>query len=99
GPHARRAGGEAMRRRAEARTAAAAKAAVAALEAAAAERELLAATHLPQAEQSFAASREAYVAGNLDFTALVDTLRTIESTHLEHHEAAAAFEKAYASLE
>ena len=97
--HARLAGEEAMRRRAEDRTAAAVKRALAALEAAAAERELLAATHLPQAEQSFAASREAYVAGNLDFTALVDSLRTIESTHLEHHEAAAAFEKAYASLE
>src|SRR5437899_1418700 len=56
-------------------------------------------THLPQAEQSFAASRDAYAAGDLDFTSLVDSLRTIESTHLEHHEAAAAFEKAYASLE
>src|SRR5205809_36405 len=97
--HARLASEEAMRRRAEDRTAAAVKRALAALEAAAAERELLAGTHLPQAEQSFAASREAYVAGNLDFTALVDSLRTIESTHLEHHEAAAAFEKAYASLE
>ncbi len=97
--HARLAGEEAMRRRAEDRTAAAVKRSLAALEAAAAERELLAGTHLPQAEQSFAASREAYVAGNLDFTALVDSLRTIESTHLEHHEAAAAFEKAYAGLE
>jgi len=97
--HARLAGEEAMRRRAEDRTAAAVKRSLAALEAAAAERELLAGTHLPQAEQSFAASREAYAAGNLDFTALVDSLRTIESTHLEHHEAAAAFEKAYASLE
>src|SRR5881409_3413236 len=97
--HARLAGEEAMRRRALDRTAAAVKRGLAALEAAAAERELLAGTHLPQAEQAFAASRGAYVAGNLDFTALVDSLRTIESTHLEHHEAAAAFEKAFASLE
>ena len=88
-----------MRRRAEDRAASAVKRALAALAAAAAERELLAGTHLPQAEQSFAASRDAYAAGNLDFTALIDSLRAIESTHLEHHEAAAAFEKAYASLE
>jgi len=97
--HARLASEEAMRRRAEDHTVAAVKRALATLQAAAAERELLAGTHLPQAEQSFAASRGAYAAGTLDFTALVDGLRTIESTHLEHHEAAAAFEKAYASLE
>ena len=97
--HARLASEEAMRRRAEDRAASAVKRALAALEAAAAERELLAGTHLPQAEQSFAASRDAYAAGDLDFTALIDSLRAIESTHLEHHEAAAAFEKAYASLE
>src|SRR5436189_127650 len=55
--HARLAGEEAMRRRAEDRTAAAVKRALAALEAAAAERELLAATHLPQAELSRAPIR------------------------------------------
>jgi len=95
----RLAGEEAMRRRAADRSDAAVKTALAAVESAAAEHDLLAATHIPQAEQAFAASREAYATGHLDFTALVDSLRTIESTHLEHHEAAAAFEKAYASLE
>jgi hypothetical protein len=39
------------------------------------------------------------VAGTTDFTALVDSLRMIQSTHLEHFVAAAAFEKAYAALE
>src|SRR2546427_13141559 len=77
--HARLAGEEAMRRRAEDRTAAAVKRALAALEAAAAQRELLAAPHLPQAEQSFAASREAHVAGNLDFTAPGGSPRTREA--------------------
>ena len=50
-------------------------------------------------EAAFAASREAYATGQLDFTSLVDGFRTIEATHLEHYDAAAAFEKAYASLE
>jgi len=44
-------------------------------------------------------TRDAYAAGQLDFTALVDTLRMVESTHIEHYDAAAAFEKAYAALE
>jgi outer membrane protein TolC len=96
---ARLASEEAMRRSTEDHTAGAVKTAHAALETAAAELELLAATHIPQAEQAFAASRAAYAAGTLDFTSLVDSLRTIESTHLEHRAAAADFEKAYAALE
>src|SRR2546427_2845278 len=80
--HARLAGEEAMRRRAEDRTAAAVKRALAALGVPAAQRGLLAPPHLPQAQQCFAAPREAYVAGHLDFTAPVDSLRTIEAPHL-----------------
>jgi len=90
---------EAMQRRAHDQIASSVKTALSALQAAAAEHELLVATHVPQAEQAFAASRDAYAAGQLDFTALVDTLRMVESTHIEHYDAAAAFEKAYAALE
>src|SRR5438552_18940903 len=72
---------------------------LAGLQAAAAERVLRAATHVPQAEQAFAATRDAYAAGQLDFTGLLDSLRMVESTHIEHYDAASAFEKAYASLE
>jgi outer membrane protein TolC len=96
---ARLASEQATHRRAEDQVAAAVKTALATMQAAAAEHELLAATHVPQAEQSFAAAREAYAAGRLDFTSLVDSLRMIEATHIEHYEAAAAFEKAYAALE
>ena len=37
--------------------------------------------------------------GKLDFLSLIDSVRAIESAHLEHIEAAAAFEKAFADLE
>jgi outer membrane protein, heavy metal efflux system len=90
---------EAMRRRTGDQVAAAVKTALAAVQAAAAEHDLLAATHIPQAEQSLAASRAAYAAGQLEFTGLLDSLRMVESTHIEHFDAAAAFAKAYASLE
>jgi outer membrane protein, heavy metal efflux system len=89
----------AMDRRAQDQVAAAVKTALSAVQSAATEHELLVATHVPQAEQAFAASREAYAAGKLDFTSLVDSLRMIEATHVEHYDAAAAFESAYASLE
>ena len=90
---------EAMRRRTQDQVAAAVKTALATLQAAAAEHELLAATHVPQAEQAYTASRDAYAAGQMDFTGLLDSLRMVEATHIEHYDAAAAFEKAYASLE
>src|SRR5439155_13484064 len=56
---------QAMRRRAEDQIAASVRTALATLESAAAEHQLLVATHVPQAEQAFAASREAYAAGQL----------------------------------
>lgn len=63
------------------------------------QHDLLANTHIPQAEQTLRVTESAYQIGTVDFTALIDSVRAIESTHLEHIEAAAAFEKAYADLE
>ena len=96
---ARLAAEEAKQRRSEDRAAAAVAVAHAAARSAAVELELLGATHIPHAEQTFAVSRTAYSAGGLDFGALVESLRMIESTHLQHLEAAVSFEKAYAALE
>jgi outer membrane protein, heavy metal efflux system len=63
------------------------------------ERDLYVTTHIPQAEQALSASEIAYQTGKLDFLSLIDSVRAIESAHLEHIEAAAAFEKAFADLE
>jgi outer membrane protein TolC len=41
----------------------------------------------------------AYQTGKLDFLSLIDSVRAIESVHLEHVEAEASFEKAFADLE
>src|SRR5262249_18076163 len=41
----------------------------------------------------------AYQTGGIDWLALIDTARTLESVHVEHIEAQAEFEKAYADLE
>src|SRR4029450_3395480 len=61
--------------------------------------ELFSATHVPQAEQALRVSERAYEAGQPGFLDLVDTLRRIESVHLEHISAQADFERAYAELE
>ena len=63
------------------------------------QRELYMTTHVPQAEQALAASQMAYQTGKLDFLSLIDSVRAIESVHLEHVEAEASFEKAFADLE
>jgi cobalt-zinc-cadmium efflux system outer membrane protein len=55
--------------------------------------------HLPQTEQALAATENAYAAGQVDFLSLIDSVRMIESTHVEHVRAAADFERAYADLE
>jgi outer membrane protein TolC len=55
--------------------------------------------HLPQAEQTLVATENAYAAGQIDFLSLLDSVRTIESTHVEHARAAADFARAYADLE
>lgn len=56
-------------------------------------------THIPQAEQSLRVAEGAYQTGGIDWLALIDTARTLESVHVEHIEAQAEFEKAYADLE
>ena len=56
-------------------------------------------THIPQAEQSLRVAESAYETGAIDWLALIDTARTLESVHVEHIQADAEFEKAYADLE
>jgi outer membrane protein TolC len=56
-------------------------------------------THIPQAEQTLAASRIGYQTGVIDFLSLIDSVRAVEQVHLEHLMAAANFEKAWAELE
>ncbi len=63
------------------------------------QRDLFITTHIPQAEQSLRVTESAYQTGGVDFLALIDTARAIEAVHLEHFQAAADFEKAYADLE
>ncbi len=90
---------QANERREQNRTATAVKIAHATATAAATRLELLEHTHVPQAEQTFAAARVAHAAGQTDFTTLVETLRMLEATHLEHYDAEVAFERAFAALE
>lgn len=63
------------------------------------QRDLYLTTHIPQAEQALRASEIAYQTGKVDFLSLIDSVRAIESVHLEHVEAEADFEKALADLE
>jgi outer membrane protein, heavy metal efflux system len=63
------------------------------------QRELLVTTHVPLAEQALGASEIGYQTGRLDLLSLIDGLRAVESTHLEHVEAEAEFQKALADLE
>ncbi len=63
------------------------------------QHDLLVTTHIPQTEQALRITAAAYQAGQTDLLALVDTLRAIESVHLEHVKAAADLEKAFADLE
>ncbi len=66
---------------------------------AAEQHHLYAGLHVPHAEQTLAATESAYAANQVDFLTLLDSVRTIEMTHLEHVRAAAEFERAYADLE
>jgi outer membrane protein TolC len=63
------------------------------------QRNLFVNTHIPQAEQSLRVAESAYQTGAIDWLALIDTARTLESAHVEHIEAQAEFEKAHADLE
>lgn len=62
------------------------------------QRDLFVTTHIPQAEQALQATEIGYQTGKVDFLSLIDSVRAIESVHLEHIQAAAEFEKAYADL-
>ena len=61
--------------------------------------ELFKGTHIPQIEQALRVTESGYETGTTSFLELVDTLRSLESIHLEHIAAQAEFEKAYAELE
>ena len=63
------------------------------------QRDLFQSTHIPQAEQALRASQIGYETGRVDFLSLIDSVRAIESVHLEHFQAEADFEKAHADLE
>ncbi len=63
------------------------------------QRNLFLGTHIPQAEQTLAASQIGYQTGKIDFLSLIDSVRAVEQVHLEHLMAAANFEKAWAELE
>ncbi len=63
------------------------------------QRDLLVTTHVPQAEQALGASEIGYQTGKVDFLSLIDSLRAVESVHLEHVEAEAGFQRAFADLE
>src|SRR5262249_26348401 len=61
--------------------------------------DLQASTHLPQAEQAMQVTESAYASGGVDLLALLDTLRAVEAVHLEHLDAGAEYEMAWADLE
>jgi len=67
--------------------------------AALAQRELFLTTHIPQSEQALEAAEIGYQTGKTDFLTLIDSVRAIESVHLEHVEAGAELERAFADLE
>ncbi|MBX3026768.1 TolC family protein [bacterium] len=67
--------------------------------AAALEYELARSTHVPHAEQAVSATEAAYASGAVSFAALLDALRTMQDTHLQHAEAAADWLRAVAALE
>jgi len=60
---------------------------------------LFVATHIPQAELALRGTQAGYETGKVDFLSLIDSVRAIESVHIEHIEAAAAFEKSFAELQ
>lgn len=63
------------------------------------QRDLFVTTHIPQAEAALGASEIGYDTGKVDFLSLIDSLRAVESIHLEHLQAESDFETAFADLE
>jgi cobalt-zinc-cadmium efflux system outer membrane protein len=90
---------EAERRQVEDRVAREVRQAFLRARAALLQRELLITTHVPLAEQTLGASQIGYQTGKIDFLSLIDSLRAVESVHLEHVDAEAEFQKAFADLE
>ncbi len=56
-------------------------------------------THIPQAEQALRVAESGYATNELGFLELIDSLRRLESVHLDHITAQADFERARAELE
>jgi outer membrane protein TolC len=63
------------------------------------QRDIFTTTHIPQTEQALRVTEGAYQTGEVDFLALIDTVRGIESVHLEHIDAETELAKAWADLE
>ena len=63
------------------------------------QRNLFLSTHIPQAEQSLKVAQSGYETRAIDFLALMDKARAIESVHVDHIDAEAEFHRAYADLE
>jgi outer membrane protein TolC len=61
--------------------------------------QLFGGTHVPHAEQTLRVTEGAYETGAAGFSDLVETLRGVQSVHLEHLAAQGRFEEAYAALE
>jgi len=66
---------------------------------AALEYELARSTHVPHAEQAVRVNETAYASGAADFSGLLDAMRMMQDTHLQHADAAAAYLRAVADLE
>lgn len=96
---ARLASAEAERRQTENRISREVRQAFLRARAAMLQRDLFVTTHIPQAEQALGASEIGYRTGTVDFLSLIDSLRAVEAVHLEHVEAEAGFERAFADLE
>jgi outer membrane protein, heavy metal efflux system len=62
------------------------------------QRNLFVSTHIPQAELALRGTQSGYETGKVDFLSLIDSIRAIEWVHVEHIQAAAAFEKSFADL-
>ncbi|MCC6848181.1 MAG: TolC family protein [Deltaproteobacteria bacterium] len=63
------------------------------------QHDLFSATHVPHAEQALRVTEGAYETGDGTFGELIDTLRGVQSVHLEHLAAQGEFERAFAELE
>ncbi len=66
---------------------------------AALQHDLAVSTHIPQAEQALRVTESAYQTGSVDFLSLIDSVRRIESVHIQHVEAGAQLAMATADLE